>query len=227
MHGVPVTPGKLPLVSLVQFACTDVPAKATCIAASAMKPVPVTSMVLPGVPEEGWVPMLGMTENVVLATLDPSVAETSSRPAGTAGMMKVQGVPVVPGKLPFKLETQFDGTDSPETENWIVLPAEKFVPLALTNVPTGPELGAAENVARVTLNVAFATSVPSDAVIRYDPSGTTGTVIVQDVPPVMTKLPFASVAQVEAMEVPLNANAIVALGAKPRPVASTDVPTRP
>ena len=100
--------------------------------------------------------------------------------------------------------------------------SEKLVPETVTTAPTGPCFGVAVIAGAVTVNVAEAVFVLSDAIIDCAPVGTVGITTVHE------KLPFGrDVVQVEAAVSRSSVNARGALAANPVPVAVVELPMRP
>lgn len=71
----------------------------------------------------------------------PFDATTWVAPVATAGTVKVQGVPVVPGKLPVESVEQFEGIAIPAKLKVMLELAAKPVPLAATVLPIPPRVG--------------------------------------------------------------------------------------
>jgi hypothetical protein len=110
-----------------------------------------------------------------------------------------------------------------------VIPARaaKPVPVAVTELPTEPEVGLTVSFAVTVYVVEAVTLEPSVATTDSAPFGVAGTWMVQAVPEVPGKLPDESEVHVEATDAPLNVNAMDEEAVKPVPVAVVWVPTEP
>jgi hypothetical protein len=101
------------------------------------------------------------------------------------------------------------------------LVSEKLVPETVTAAPTGPCVGVTAIAGAITVNVAEAMFVPSDATIVCAPWATTGIATVHE------KLPVAFEEQVESADTPFSVKVIDLLAANPVPVAVVVLPTLP
>src|SRR5580693_7986051 len=83
----------------------------------------------------------GSSPTAICAEVAPLDATTVSAPKGATGTVNVQGVPLVPGKLPVPSVAQEDATPMPAKEKEIVEFAGNPVPVAFTTVPAYPVVG--------------------------------------------------------------------------------------
>jgi len=128
VQGVPLVAGKLPSAFVAQLEVAKVPAKVKLIESFAANPVPVAATLEPTRPVIGDSTRLEFTVNSAVAVLVPLNAVTISGPFGAAGTVKLQAVPVVPGKLPFESVAHVDGAEAPASVNPMVEFAGKPVP---------------------------------------------------------------------------------------------------
>src|SRR5208283_347302 len=133
------------------------PSKSTAAAeGKTLKPEPFTVNVVPTGPWFGVNVISGVTsKDAVARSKEVSTAMTfcpPSSPLGASGTVKVQGVPLVPGKLPVPSVQQSDAAYSLSKVNSMGSSGPNPVPAAATTLPGGPDVGYRANGGAVKVN---------------------------------------------------------------------------
>jgi len=205
---------KLP-AALVAAVQTVPPLHETVADAEAAKPVPTNVSGAPTGPEGDVTESLAVIENETLAVLpEPSVAEYACTPELPAGIAAVQANPPEPVDVWVQSVTPPGPVTDTEDDE------AKFVPVNVTELPTGPE---PELTVRTgtTVNVAVARFAAASVALNVDgPGGVAGILNVQE------KLPAGPVVPEHAVEEP-HVMLIVRPAANPLAESGTTVATGP